>query len=191
MPLRYLLDTNICIYIAKRRPEEVLARFLQLSPGEVAMSVITHGELYFGACKSGRREEAEKALDELATMVPVLPLISEVGFRYGEIRSVLERSGCLIGNNDLWIAAHAMALGVPLVTNNDREFTRVIGLEVLNWAAKKPDAPPHVHEATRKYGTRRRRWTAPKPWLEFPICPSRLILRGGRRAADDHAAAVV
>jgi tRNA(fMet)-specific endonuclease VapC len=156
MPLRYLLDTNICIYIAKKRPEEVLARFRQLRPGEVAMSVITHGELYFGACKSGRRNEAEKALDELATMVPVLPLVPEVGFRYGEIRSALERSGCSIGNNDLWIAAHAMVLGVPLVTNNDREFTRVIGLEVLNWAAKKPGAHPQVHETARRYSARRR-----------------------------------
>lgn len=156
MPLRYLLDTNICIYIAKKRPEEVLARFRRLSPGEVAMSVITQGELYYGACKSARRGDAEKALDELSTMVPVLPLVHEVGRRYGEIRCALERSGRLIGNNDLWIAAHAMALGVPVVTNNDREFTRVPGLEVLNWA-KEPDPNPRVHEAARKYGARGRR----------------------------------
>lgn len=156
MSLRYLLDTNICIYIAKKRPEEVLARFRQMSPGELAMSVITQGELYFGACKSAHRDDAEKALDELATMVPVLPLVPEVGKRYGEIRCALERSGRLIGNNDLWIAAHAMALGVPVVTNNDREFTRVPGLEVLNWA-RRPDPHPRVHEAARKYGARRRR----------------------------------
>ena len=157
MALRYLLDTNICIYIAKKRPAEVLARFRQLRPGEVAMSVITHGELYFGACKSSRRDEAEKALDDLAIMVPVLPLVPEVGKRYGEIRSTLERSGSLIGNNDLWIAAHAIALGVPLVTNNDREFRRVLGLEVHNWAVKKPEARPQVHETARKYRARRRR----------------------------------
>ena len=155
MSLRYLLDTNICIYIAKNRPEAVLKRFEQLSVGEVAMSVITHGELCYGACKSRRRDEAQKALQDLATMIPVLPLTSQVGERYGEIRSELESSGRLIGNNDLWIAAHARALGVALVTNNAREFARVSGLEVENWVEKADQSG--VHEARRRYRTRRNR----------------------------------
>jgi len=153
MRLRYLLDTNICIYIAKNRPEAVLQRFREMSVGEVAMSVITHGELCYGACKSRRREEAQKALSRLATMIPVLPLNAQIGERYGAIRSKLESSGRPIGNNDLWIAAHALALGVVLVTNNSREFLRVPGLEVDNWV--EGTAPSGVHEAKRRYHTRR------------------------------------
>jgi tRNA(fMet)-specific endonuclease VapC len=153
MRLRYLLDTNICIYIAKNRPDEVLKRFQQLGVGEVAMSVITHGELCFGACKSRRREEAQKALREMATMIPVLPLTSKVGERYGEIRSELEKSGRPIGNNDIWIAAHALALGVVLVTNNAREFARIPDLAVENWVEGAEQS--QVHEAKRRYRTRR------------------------------------
>jgi tRNA(fMet)-specific endonuclease VapC len=153
MRLRYLLDTNICIYIAKNRPDTVLKRFQHLAVGELAMSVITHGELCFGACKSRRCEEARKALREMATMIPILPLTSTVGERYGEIRSELEKSGRPIGNNDMWIAAHALALGVVLVTNNAREFARIPDLEVENWA--EGTEPPQVHEGKRKYRTRR------------------------------------
>jgi tRNA(fMet)-specific endonuclease VapC len=150
---RYLLDTNICIYVAKSRPDAVLQRFRQLSAGEVAMSVITHGELCYGACKSRSREEAQKAISGLATIIPVLPLTSEVGERYGEIRSVLESSGRPIGNNDLWIAAHALTLRVVLVTNNTREFERIPDLELDNWADGA--APSRVHEAKRRYRPRK------------------------------------
>jgi tRNA(fMet)-specific endonuclease VapC len=153
MRLRYLLDTNICIYIAKNRPDTVLKRFQQLGVGEVAMSVITHGELCFGACKSRRREEAQKALREIATMIPILPLTSKVGERYGEIRSELEKSGRPIGNNDMWIAAHALALGVVLVTNNAREFERIPDLEAENWVEGTEQS--QVHEGKRRYRTRR------------------------------------
>jgi tRNA(fMet)-specific endonuclease VapC len=153
MGLRYLLDTNICIYIAKNRPDAVLKRFQKLSIGEVAMSVITHGELCYGACQSRHREDAQKTLSDLASMIPVLPISSQVGERYGGVRSELEHSGRLIGNNDLWIAAHALALGVTLVTNNAREFARVPGLEVENWVEKAD--PSQVHEAKRRYRTRR------------------------------------
>ena len=153
MQLRYLLDTNICVYIAKNRPDAVLKRFKQLRIGEVAMSVITHGELCYGACKSRRREEAQEALRELARMIPVLPISPQVGQRYGEIRSELENSGRLIGNNDLWIAAHALALCVVLVTNNTREFARVPGLEAENWV--EITGQSQVHEAKKNYHTRR------------------------------------
>jgi len=115
--------------------------------------VITHGELCYGACKSRRREDARKTLSELASMIPVLPISSQIGERYGEVRSELERSGRLIGNNDVWIAAHALALGVTLVTNNAREFARVPGLEVENWIERTD--PSQVHEAKRRYRTRR------------------------------------
>jgi len=148
--LRYLLDTNICIYIARNRPEEVLERFQGLQPGEVGMSAITYGELCYGACKSRQRAEAQKTLRKLAEMIPVLAISPDVGERYGDIRAELEKSGRVIGNNDLWIAAHAVALGVPLVTNNEREFTRVPGLAVQNWIKKSSDRQ-QIHEKPKKY----------------------------------------
>jgi tRNA(fMet)-specific endonuclease VapC len=133
--LRYLLDTNICIYIAKQRPANVLQRFQSLQPGEVAMSVITYGELRYGASKSQRRADALKTLDELVTLIPALPLDGTAADYYGDLRSLLERSGTSIGNNDLWISAHALSLGITLVTNNEREFNRVAGLALENWAS--------------------------------------------------------
>ena len=133
MPLRYLLDTNICIYIARHRPVEVLERFKRLRPGEAAISAITYGELQYGAGKSRHSKAAHRILEQLTALVPVLAVDAEVGERYGEIRAKLEKSGASIGNNDLWIASHAAAIGVPLVTNNEREFRRVPGLKVENW----------------------------------------------------------
>lgn len=130
---RYLLDTNICIYIAKQRPPEVLARLERLAPGAVAMSVITFGELQFGANRSQYRQTALDTLDALILAVPVLSMDDETGRHYGEIRAELQRQGKPIGNNDLWIAAHARSQELVLVTNNEREFVRVPGLEVENW----------------------------------------------------------
>jgi tRNA(fMet)-specific endonuclease VapC len=133
MALGYLLDTNICIYIAKRRPPEVLARFAQLQAGEVGMSLITFGELHYGAQKSSRSEESLDVLGRLAELIPVLQPDAAVGEHYGAIRAGLEKVGTMLGNNDLWIAAHAWALNVTLVSNNIREFERVAGLRLANW----------------------------------------------------------
>jgi len=133
MVLKYLLDTNICIYIAKHKPPEVLARFNELEAGEVAMSVVTFGELYNGAMKSQHQAVALQKLTQLLTFIPVLPLADAVGKHYGEIRSHLEQAGIPIGNNDLWIAAHARELALILVTNNLREFERVPRLAAENW----------------------------------------------------------
>ena len=130
---RYLLDTNICIYIARQRPAEVLARFESASPGELAMSVVTYGELIYGAEKSRSRSSALEVLDALAQAIPVLPMAETVSRHYGEIRSVLEQAGTPIGNNDLWIAAHARDQQLTLVSNNLREFERVPGLKMENW----------------------------------------------------------
>lgn len=135
MPVRYLLDTNICIYIRRHRPPEVLARFQQLDPGEAAISVVTWGELLYGAEKSQQRSKAMHLLEEFTASVPVLPLPEGAGRAYGAIRAALETKGEPIGNNDLWIAAHASAAALTLVTNNEREFKRVAGLKVRNWAA--------------------------------------------------------
>jgi tRNA(fMet)-specific endonuclease VapC len=133
---RYLLDTDICIYIAKRRPAQVQARLATLPAGAVAMSVITYGELWHGATRSQRSAEAFAILEHLARAAPVLTLDEDAARHYGEIRAVLESKGRPIGNNDLWIAAHARAAKLTLVTNNEREFSRVDGLAVENWAKK-------------------------------------------------------
>jgi len=135
MEARFLLDTNICIYIRRQRPLEVLARFRRLRVGEAALSVITYGELMYGVKKSQFREQAALRLDELAALIPVIALPLQAGRFYGEIRADLEARGEVIGNNDLWIAAHAKAAGLTLVTNNEREFRRIAGLKVQNWAA--------------------------------------------------------
>lgn len=134
MSLRYLLDTNICIYIAKQRPPEVARRFARLAAGTVGMSLITYGELRYGAEKSVRGAEALATLEQLVELIPVLELSAVAGETYGTLRAHLERLGTPIGNNDLWIAAHAVALGVTLVSNNTREFERVPKLKLQNWA---------------------------------------------------------
>lgn len=133
MALRYLLDTNICIYIAKQRPPAVARRFEQMAAGAVGMSLITFGELRYGAEKSTRAADALSTLDRLVELIPVLTPGPEVGTAYGRLRADLERQGMPIGNNDLWIAAHALALGVTLVSNNTREFERVPKLKLQNW----------------------------------------------------------
>ena len=134
MDARFLLDTNICIHIRRRRPPAVLARFQQLKPGEAVLSVITYGELVYGAEKSQFREQASRQLAELASLLPVMELPLRAGEFYGSIRAALEADGCTIGNNDLWIAAHAKAASLILVTSNEREFRRVQGLHIQNWA---------------------------------------------------------
>jgi tRNA(fMet)-specific endonuclease VapC len=134
MEPRYLLDTNICLYIRQNRPEPVLRRFLKLRPGEAALSVITYGELLYGVAKSTQMAAAVERLRELVHLLPALPLPEAAAESYGTIRADLESKGEMIGNNDLWIAAHALASGLTLVTNNEREFRRVRGLRLQNWA---------------------------------------------------------
>ena len=130
----YLLDTNICIYIQKVRPESVARRFEALRAGEAFISVITWGELQYGAARSQQRDRVRGLLDEFQALVPVLPLPEQAGRSYGTLRAELSAKSLLIGNNDLWIAAHALSAGLTLVTNNEREFSRVPGLRVENWA---------------------------------------------------------
>jgi len=135
MSARYLLDTNICIYIAKHNPPEVRERFARHAARELAMSVVTLGELRFGAEKSQSRERVLTSIQALTSLITVAPLPEAAGEHYGQIRAALQAGGQIIGNNDLWLAAHARAEGWILVTNNEREFVRVPGLQVENWVA--------------------------------------------------------
>ncbi len=131
----YLLDTNICIYIKNRRPPEVLVRLSSLQPGEVAMSSITFGELCFAAAKSVKQRESMQVLMTLKELIPVLALDANTSLHYGQIRQYLQQLGRPIGNNDLWIAAHALSSDLTLVTNNVAEFDRIPNLKIENWAA--------------------------------------------------------
>lgn len=134
MAVRYLLDTNICIYIAKHNPPIVRERFARHTANELVMSVVTLGELRFGAEKSRSRERALAVISQLESAMQIAPLSEAAGQHYGQIRAALQQRGEIIGNNDLWLAAHARAEGWILVTNNEREFARVEGLQVENWA---------------------------------------------------------
>ena len=102
--------------------------------GKAVLSVITYGELVYSAEKSQFREQALRQLAELAGLLQVMELPMRAGEFYGSIRAILAAKGSMIGNNDLWIAAHAKAAGLILVTNNEREFRRIQGLEIQNWA---------------------------------------------------------
>jgi tRNA(fMet)-specific endonuclease VapC len=130
---RYLLDTDIFVYIRRGRPEQARVRFDRLERGEAALSVITYGELIYGIEKKATGPEPWRALEELTQMIQVLPLLPEAANVYGSIRAELTARGELIGANDLWIAAHARLLDLTLVTNNERGFRRVPRLRIENW----------------------------------------------------------
>jgi tRNA(fMet)-specific endonuclease VapC len=135
MAPRYMLDTNVFILIRQRRAGPILDRFQALRANEAVISVISYGELCFGVEKGAMPERALAALHGLTVFIPVQTLPPAAGAAYGSIRAALERRGETIGNNDLWIAAHALAGSLTVVTNNEREFRRVPGLSVENWAA--------------------------------------------------------
>ena len=130
--LRYLLDTNIVIYVLKRRPVEVLATF-NANASRMAISSITLAELMHGAEKSSRVSENLCAVEDFCSRLEVLPYGAKASQHYGAIRAALERLGQPIGVNDLHIAGHARSEGLVLVTNNMSEFERVPALEVENW----------------------------------------------------------
>ena len=130
--MRYLLDTNIVIYVMKRRPPKVLPSFNQHT-GRMAISSITLAELCHGAEKSSRMADNLRVIDDFTSRLEVLPYSSKAALHYGSIRAALEKQGQTIGVNDLHIAAHARSEGLVLVTNNLREFDRVPALQTENW----------------------------------------------------------
>jgi tRNA(fMet)-specific endonuclease VapC len=130
--VRYLLDTNICIYVIKRRPPEVREIFGRHS-GRMAVSSITLAELLHGAEKSRDPPRNLSVIEDFCSRLIVLPYTERAAAHYGSIRAALERQGRTIGVNDLHIASHARGDGLTLVTNNLREFERVDGLLVENW----------------------------------------------------------
>lgn len=131
--MKLLLDTNICIYIIKRKPAAVLERFLDYQIGDIGISSITLSELRYGVAKSSHREKNAKALDEFTIPLEVVPYDEAAAHVYGDIRASLEKDGTPIGTMDMLIASHAVSLGIPLVTNNTREFLRIPSLNLIDW----------------------------------------------------------
>lgn len=129
----YLLDTNICIYIIKKRPAEVFEKFKNLAIGDVGISSITLAELQYGIEKSSNSLKNREALEKFLTPIEIVDYGFEATVEYGIIRAELEKKGIPIGPLDTLIASHAKSLDVILVTNNVREFERIPGLKIENW----------------------------------------------------------
>ena len=131
--LRYMLDTNICIYVIKNRPEALRDRF-NAEAAHLCISSVVLSELFYGAEKSAKPQQNRTVVEGFAARLAVLPFDAKAAMHYGQIRADLERQGRVIGPYDLMIAGHARAEGLTLVSNNIREFARVDGLRVEDWA---------------------------------------------------------
>ena len=131
--MRYMLDTNICIYAIKHKPEQVFMRLQEHDPIDICISSVTYAELVHGVEKSKAIEKNRVALALLLANIEIMNFDSLAAESYGEIRADLEKEGTPIGPLDMMIAGHAKALGYTVVTNNTKEFERVIGLTLENW----------------------------------------------------------
>ena len=131
--MEYMLDTNICVFIIRKRPKSVLKKLKLCSSNDVCISAITLAELEFGVRKSPTSKKAETALQEFLKPFQIVPFSIDATLKYGEIRHQLEKNGTPIGPLDTLIAAHALSENLMLVTNNLREFSRVDNLSVEDW----------------------------------------------------------
>jgi tRNA(fMet)-specific endonuclease VapC len=132
--ISYLLDTNICIYIIKKMPEQVIERLKHTRISEVGVSSITLSELEYGAAKSSRPAQNKLAIVEFLAPLEILPYDDMAAQEYGKVRAYLEKQGTPVGSMDMLIAAHALSLNCILVTNNEREFRLIPKLKIQNWA---------------------------------------------------------
>ena len=133
--MKYMLDTNICIYAIKHKPPEVIKNFLKHNPEDICVSSITYGELMHGVEKSQAEERNRAAITLFLSSISILPFDNYAAEEYGKVRAELERKGTPIGPMDMLIAGHARSERLILVTNNTREFFRVedLDLEVEDW----------------------------------------------------------
>ncbi len=132
--MKYLLDTNICIFVIKKKPACVLNHFLEHMAGDLGVSSVTVAELRYGAEKSARAQQNHLALDVFLAPLIVVDFDATAARHCGEVRDQLERGGIPIGPLDTMIAAHSLSLDVTLITSNTSEFARVSGLRIENWA---------------------------------------------------------
>lgn len=131
--MEYLLDTNIWIYIIKKRPAEVIDKIKNLTLGSIGISSITLAELQYGIVKSADPDKNRKALEKFIIPLEILDFGYNETIEYGKIRSELEKQGTPIGPMDMLIASHAKSYDLTLVTNNEKEFKRIDGLKLENW----------------------------------------------------------
>jgi len=131
--MRLMLDTNTCIALIKRKPVNALQKFNEYQVGDIGISAVTLAELRYGVSKSQHQARNRAALDEFMLPLEVAAFDEQATVAYGVLRAALEKQGTPIGPLDTMIAAHALSLGVPLVTNNTREFNRVPELAVVDW----------------------------------------------------------
>ena len=132
--MTYLLDTNICIYIINQQPAQVLQRLIQAGRDSLAISTVTVAELAFGVAKSTRADSREK-LENFLSKFPIVDWDEDAAWVYGNVRKSLEAKGQRIGERDMLLACQAIALDATMVTNNTREFERIDGLKLENWAS--------------------------------------------------------
>ena len=132
--MKFLIDTNICVYIMNYHPPEVLQKFKSIGVGKVGISSITVSELHYGACKSSYIKKNIKRLNEFLSPFEILSYDENASIYYGKIRSQLEKQGNIMGPLDMLIAAHALSNNLILITNNVKEFSRIKSLQVENWA---------------------------------------------------------
>jgi len=131
--MKYLLDTNTCVFIINHKPKSVRQKIQSIPVGDIAVSSVTISELEYGVAKSADPKKNQAALDKFMMPLEVLAYDESASRHYGAIRARLEKKGIPIGSMDLMIAAHALSLGLTIVTNNLREFRRVRGLKVEDW----------------------------------------------------------
>lgn len=131
--MRFLLDTNICIYIIKKKPAAVIKKFRTFQINDLGISSITLAELEFGVYNSSRQEQNQEALSQFVSPLEILPFDDRAAIQYGQVRAYLTLRGITIGAMELLIAAQAKSLSLPLVTNNLKEFKRIPGLLLENW----------------------------------------------------------
>ena len=132
--MEFILDTNTCIYIIKKKPPDVIKRFKQTEISQISISSITLSELLFGVSKSSKPEQNQMALTQFIAPLELLPYDDEAAQYYGDLRAHLEKMGTPIGSLDMLIAAHALSIDCTLVTNNEKEFIRIPNLKIDNWA---------------------------------------------------------
>ncbi len=133
--IRFMLDTNTCIYIIKQKPAKVIERFRQTEVSQIGISSITLSELQFGVAKSSRPEQNQIALTQFVAPLEIMAYDDGAAQYYGDLRACLERAGAPIGAMDMLIAAHALSLDCILITNNQKEFARIPNLKIDNWIA--------------------------------------------------------
>lgn len=129
----YMLDTNICIYVIKKRPPKLLEKFNTIENNSLCVSVVTYAELSYGVQRSAQKKLNQSVLDDFVSLLDILPWDPGAAREYGKIRSDLESKGTPIGNMDMLIAAHALSNNCVLVSNNLREFKRIQKLKCENW----------------------------------------------------------